>query len=74
MTLKELKYMSETDDIMFKYKEKCYVICLLNDKYCTGESGNNDDNQEFNSFEEMSKNWIIQGQSLGAIVNCIEIV
>lgn len=74
MTLKELKYISETDDIMFKYKEKCYVICLLNDKYCTGESGNDEDNQKFHSFEDMGENWIIQGENLGKIVKYIEIV
>ncbi|KEH96853.1 hypothetical protein Z962_05655 [Clostridium botulinum C/D str. BKT12695] len=74
MNLKDLKYQSETDDITFHYKDKEYVICLLNDKYYTGEAGNDEDENEFNSFMDMADNWIIQGKKLKYIVKYIKLI
>ncbi|KEH84784.1 hypothetical protein Z965_12055, partial [Clostridium novyi A str. BKT29909] len=65
---------SETDDITFYYKDKEYVICLLNDKYYTGEAGNDEDENEFNSFMDMADNWIIQGEKLKDIVKYIKLI
>lgn len=73
MKLEQLKYQSETDDITFNYKDKEYVICLLKDKYYAGESGKEDDNV-FNSFDDMANKWIIQGNKLKDIIEKIEVI
>ncbi|APC81638.1 TPA: hypothetical protein ACXDAZ_002236 [Clostridium botulinum] len=73
MKLEQLKYQSETDDITFNYKDKEYVICLLKDKYCAGEAEKEDDNV-FNSFDDMANKWIIQGNKLKDIVEKIEVI
>ncbi|EPY2290983.1 hypothetical protein [Clostridium sporogenes] len=73
MKLEQLKYQSETDDITFNYKDKEYVICLLKDKYYAGEAEKEDDNV-FNSFDDMANKWIIQGNKLKDIVEKIEII
>ena len=74
MKLDDLKYQSETDDITFNYKDKEYVICLLKDKYYSGEAGNDKDDNSFDSFEDMANNWIIQGNKLKDIVKDIEVI
>ncbi|KEI96564.1 hypothetical protein N496_15365 [Clostridium botulinum A2B3 87] len=73
MKLERLKYQSETDDITFNYKDKEYVICLLKDKYYVGEAEKEDDNV-FNSFDDMANNWIIEGSKLKDIVEKIEVI
>ncbi|MHB9909246.1 MULTISPECIES: hypothetical protein [Clostridium] len=73
MKLEQLKYQSETDDITFNYKDKEYVICLLKDKYYAGEAEKEDDNV-FNSFDDMANKWIIQGNKLKDIVEKIEVI
>ncbi len=74
MNLDNLKYQSETDDITFRYQEKEYVICLLKGKYFCGEAGNDEDDNIFDSFEDMADNWIIQGNKLKDIVKNIEVI
>ncbi|MGL4913130.1 MAG: hypothetical protein ACRC3Y_11955 [Romboutsia sp.] len=74
MRLDDLRYQSETDDITFSYKNKEYVICLINDKYYCGEAGNDDDDNSFNSFKDMSDNWIIEEEKLEDIVGNIKVI
>ena len=74
MKLDDLKYQSENDDITFNYKDKEYVICLLKGKYCCGEAGNDEDDNIFDSFEDMANNWIIQGNKLKDIVKDIGVI
>lgn len=73
MDLKQLKSELETDDIVFVYKDKDYVINPL-DKLYAGEAGNNEDDNSFDSFEDMADNWIIQGKKLKDIVKDIELL
>lgn len=73
MKLEQLKYQSETDDITFNYKDKEYVICLLKDKYYAGEA-EKEDNNVFNSFDDMANNWIIEGNKLKDIIEKIEVI
>lgn len=55
---------------IFIYKDKEYAVCLINDKYCTGEAGNN----EFDSFDNMANKWMIQGKLLKGIIEDIEVL
>lgn len=74
MLLEDLKRETETDDIIFSYNNKSYVICLLGEKYNAGESGNDEDDNSFDTFEEMANKWNIEGKKLKDIVNDIKLL
>lgn len=73
MKLEDLKIELETDDISFSYKDKEYSICPLNKIYA-GECCNDEDNNSFDTFEEMVDNWIIDGKTLKDIINDIKLL
>lgn len=73
MALDELKEALVTNDIAFNYNGRDYVICPL-DKFYAGEAGNPDDDNSFDTFEEMAEKWLIEGSPLNAIVGKIELL
>ncbi len=73
MDLKQLKEALYTNDVSFEYNDKDYVINPL-DKFYVGEAGNNEDNHEFDTFEDMEENWIIEGIKLKDFVSEIEFI
>lgn len=73
VSLKQLHDELITNDISFSYKDKEYVICPLN-KFCVGEAGNDEDNQSFDTFDDMISNWIIEGRPLKDIVDQIKLL
>lgn len=73
VTLEQLKEELVTDDIAFSYKDKNYVICPL-EKFYAGESGNDEDDNSFDTFEEMVNSWIIEGKPLRDIIDKIKLL
>ncbi|WP_085829085.1 hypothetical protein [Clostridium massiliodielmoense] len=73
VTLKQLKEELITDDIAFLYKDKNYVICPL-EKFYAGEAGNIEDDNSFDTFEDMVDNWVIQGKPLKEIISQIKLL
>ena len=73
MNLKQLKEALYTNDVSFQYKDKDYVINPL-DKFYAGEAGNSKDDNEFDTFEDMAENWIIEGKKLKDIVKFIKLI
>lgn len=73
MNLKELKEELYTNDIAFEYKGKDYVINPM-DKFYAGEAGNNKDDNQFDTFEDMAENWTIEGEKLKDIIKFIKLI
>ncbi|UPA31894.1 hypothetical protein L0P85_07065 [Terrisporobacter glycolicus] len=73
MDLKQLKEDLYTNDVSFQYNDKDYVINPL-DKFYAGEAGNSEDDNEFDTFEDMAENWIIEGKKLKDIVKFIKLI
>ncbi|MDU6113812.1 MAG: hypothetical protein E6649_05315 [Paeniclostridium sordellii] len=74
MSLDELYDVTMCNDLTFKYNDKCYVICLLNDGYNVGEDGNDDNDKVYKTFDDMIDSWIIQDRKLKDIVKDIKVI
>ncbi|MBC8581605.1 hypothetical protein [Zhenhengia yiwuensis] len=74
ITAQQLKEETETNDIVFRYQAKEYVICWFNGIYHCGESGNDDSDVEFKTYEEMLEEWKINNKLLKDILSKIELV
>ncbi|MDU2283359.1 hypothetical protein [Clostridium sp.] len=72
MKIEDLKGELETNDISFSYNNKEYSICPL-DKIYAGECLNDDDNS-FDTFEEMINNWIVDGKKFKDIIKDIKLL
>ncbi|MEG2354258.1 MAG: hypothetical protein RSB70_06470 [Clostridium sp.] len=73
MDLRQLESELETDDVVFAYRDKEYVINPL-EKFYAGEAGNGGDDNSFDNFEDMADKWIIQGKKLKDIVKDIKLL
>lgn len=73
MKIEDLKGELETNDISFSYNNKEYSICPL-DKIYAGECLNDDDDNSFDTFEEMINNWIVDGKKFKDIVEKIKLL
>lgn len=74
ITAEQLRSETETNDIIFQYKEKEYAICWFNDIYHCGEVGNDNNDVEFKQYEEMLENWSIDGDKLKDILKQIKLM
>ncbi|WP_404988179.1 hypothetical protein [Clostridium culturomicium] len=72
MTREELKDFVETNDTSFFYNGNEYYIFLLNDGFNVG-SYKNDQSKLFKEYDNMLKEWKIEGKALETILNKIEL-
>ncbi|MCR6515307.1 hypothetical protein M4I33_10550 [Clostridium sp. LY3-2] len=72
MTRKELKDFVEINDTSFFYNGKEYYIFLLNDGFNVG-CYDDDKSKFFKEYDDMLKEWKIEGKSLGTILDKIEL-
>ncbi|WP_194190811.1 hypothetical protein [Clostridium chrysemydis] len=72
MTREELKDFVEINDTSFFYNGREYYIFLLNDGFNVG-CYDDDKSELFKEYDDMLKEWKIEGKSLGTIVDKIEL-
>lgn len=69
--LEQLKEELETNDILFDYAGKMYVICPWgSERYLAGPGGPSD-GQEFVGFDNLANGWLIEGKPLKDIIDKI---
>lgn len=74
MDTKKFEEILSYNEPTFGYKGKDYTICSPNGKfYVWAEDSPNDENLEFNDYEDLINNWIIQGKPLKSILDEIEL-
>lgn len=72
MTREELKDFVEINDTYFFYNGKEYYIFLLNDGFNVG-CYDDDKSELFKGYDNMLKEWKIEGKSLEMILDKIEL-
>lgn len=72
MTREELKDFVEINDTSFFYNGNEYYIFLLNDGYNVG-SYDDEESEVFKEYDDMLKEWKIDGKVLETILDKIEL-
>lgn len=72
--LEQLKEELETNDIAFNYKDRTYVICPWGSEQFSAGPGGSDENYDFDGFDKMATDWLIEGKPLKEIINEITLL
>lgn len=61
MNRKEIKEWLECNEPVFEYQGKEYGICFVEGKFVAGEVGKEENDQTFDTVEELLQYWKIEG-------------
>lgn len=73
MKAEDLKEFVQINDTSFFYNGKEYYIFLLNDGYNVGCYNNDNESKVFKTYQDMIKEWEIEGKVFETILDKIEL-